>query len=120
MFSSWTRALGLIAVAALLVNAQCYNSCAMATCHSAQTPSNGCHHHQPSHEDAPDCQHQHSEFIGPESGIAKVSVTPAVSFQAVLTVGSAVALIEPLLLSIPDTSSPPGAQLSSAISVLRI
>jgi hypothetical protein len=120
MLSGWTRALGLIAVAALLANAQCYNTCALAACISAQTPSNGCHHHKSSHEDGSGCQHQHSEFIGPESGIAKVSVAPAVPILAVLTPGSAVVLIEPLLLSSPDAGSPPGGQVSSAISVLRI
>jgi hypothetical protein len=122
MLSGWIRALGLVAVAALLANAQCYNTCALAACTSAQTPSNDCpqHRHKPSHENSSDCQHQHSEFIGPESGIAKVSIAPAAPFLGVLTVGSAAVLIEPLLLLQPATSSPPGGQVSSAISVLRI
>ena len=122
MLSAWTRALGLVAVAALLANAQCYNTCALAACTSAPTPSNDCsqHHHKPSHEDGSGCQHQHSEFIGPESGIAKVSVAPAVPFLGVLIARSAAVLIEPLLLLQPATSSPPDGQVSSAISVLRI
>ena len=122
MLSCWTRALGLIAVAALLANAQCYNTCALAACNPAQTPSDGCHHHKSSHssEDGSGCQHQHAEFISPESGIVKVSAASAVPILAVLTAGPAVALIEPLLLSQLDTGSPPGGQFSSAISVLRI
>ena len=122
MLAAWSRALGLFAVAALLANAQCYDTCAVAACKPVQTPSNDCpqHHHKPSHEDSYSCQHQHSEFIGPESGIAKVSVAPAVPILAVLTPGSAVVLIEPLLQSSPDIGSPPGGQISSAISVLRI
>jgi len=122
MLAGWSRALGLVAVAALLANAQCYNACAVAACKAAQTPSSGCHQHrhQSSHEDSPDCQHQHSEFVGPESSIAKVNVAPAVPVLAVLTAGSDVVLIEPLLLSKPDTGWPPRPHVPSAISVLRI
>ena len=122
MLASWSRALGLVAVAALLANAQCYNACALAVCQAAQAPPSSCHqhHHKSSHEDSPDCQHQHSEFTGPESGMAKVNVAPAVAFLAVLTAGSDEVLIEPLLLSNPDTGSPPDDQVPSAISVLRI
>jgi len=123
MLAGWSRALGLVAVAALLANAQCYNTCALAACNPAQTPSDGCHHHKSSHsshEDGSGCQHQHAEFTGPESGIVKVSAAPAVPILAVHTAGPAVVLIEPLLLSQPDTGSPPGGQVSPAISVLRI
>lgn len=123
MLSGWTRALGLVAVAALLANAQCYNTCALAISRSAHTPSGGCHHHKSprsSNEGDSGCQHQHSEFIGPESGIAKVSIAPAVPILGLLTAGSAAVLIEPLLLSMPDVGSPPGGQVSSAVSVLRI
>ena len=122
MLSGWTRAIGLVAVAALLANAQCYDACAVAACKTAETPSSDCHQHphKSSHEDSPDCQHQHSEFTGPESGMAKVNVAPAVAVLAVLTAGSDEILIEPLLLSSPDTGSPPDDQVPSAISVLRI
>jgi hypothetical protein len=123
MLSVWTRAFGLIAVTALFANAQCYSTCALAVCNPAQSPSSACHHHkssQPSHEDGPVCQHQHFEFAGPESGIAQVSVAAAPPILGVLTRGSAVVWIEPLLLSSPDNGSPPGEQVSSAISVLRI
>jgi hypothetical protein len=122
MLVGWSRALGLVAVAALLANAQCYNTCALTACTSAQTPANDCpkHHNKPSHEDGSGCQHQHSEFTSPESGIAKVSVAPAVLIPAVLTAGSDVVFVESLLLSTPDTGSPPDGQISPAISVLRI
>ena len=123
MLSCWTRALGLIAVAALLANAQCYKTCALAACTPAQTPSNDCHHHKSPHssdEEGSSCQHQHSEFTGPESGLVKVSIAPVAPFLAVFTAGPAVVLIEPLLQSSPDIGSPPGGQISSAISVLRI
>ena len=122
MLFGWARALGLVAVAALLANAQCYNTCALAACTSAQTPSNDCpkHHNKHSREDSSVCQHQHSEFTSPESGIAKVSVAAAVLIPAVLTAGSDVVFVEPLFLSTPDTGSPPGRQVSPTISVLRI
>lgn len=121
MFSGWTRLIGLIAVAALIANAQCYNTCALAYS-AAEIPSNGCHqhHHKSSHEDSSGCQHEHSEFIGPEAGIVKTGVAQAVPVLAVSTEGSALVVIEPPLLSTPDTGSPPGGQVSSALSVLRI
>ena len=122
MLVGWSRALGLVAVAALLANAQCYNTCALTACTSAQTPSNDCpkHHHKPSRENSSGCQHQHSEFTSPESGIAKVSVAPAVLIPAILTAGSDLVFVEPFLLSTPDNGSPPGGQVSPVISVLRI
>lgn len=122
MLSVWSRALGLVAVAALLANAQCYDTCAVAASKAAETPSSGCpqHHQKSSHEDGSGCQHQHSEFTGPESGIAKVNVAAAVPILAVLTPSSAVVLIEPLLQSSPDLGSPPSDQVSSTITVLRV
>jgi hypothetical protein len=120
MCSGWIRAFALVTVAALFANAQCSNTCAIVAGDSARTPSNGCHHHKSSHEDASGCQHHHSEFTGPESGIVKVSVAPAIPILAVLTAGSEAVLSEPLLLSNPDVGLPPGGQVSSAISVLRI
>lgn len=122
MLAGWSRALGLVAVAAIFANAQCYDTCAVAACTPAQTPSNECpqHRHKPSHEGSSPCQHQHSEFTGPESGIAKANVAPAIPVVAVLTVSSHAILSEPLLLSKPDTGSPPGDQVPSAVSVLRI
>ena len=122
MLAGWTRALGLVAVAALLANAQCYDTCAAAACKAAPAPSNDCpqHRQKSSHEDSSDCLHHHSEFTGPESGIAKANVASPVPVLAVVTAGSAVVLIEPLLLSRPDTGSPPDDQGPSAISVLRI
>ena len=122
MLSGWTRVVGLVAVAGLLANAQCYNTCALATSRSAQTPSNGCHHQKApsSHEDEPGCHHQHSEFTGAETGVAKVSVASSAPILPEFTPGSVVVLIERPLLSRPDTSPPPGGQASSAVSILRI
>lgn len=120
MYSSWIRAFALVAVAALFANAQCSITCPITARDSAQTPSDGCHHQKSSHEDGADCQHHHSEFIGPESGIAKVSIAPTAPVLAVLPAGSEAVLIEPLLSSDPDSGSPPSSQTSSAISVLRI
>lgn len=123
MLAGWTRALGLIAVAALFANAQCYDTCALAAIRLTQTPSNGCHHHRSPHssnEGDSGCQHQHSEFIGPESAIVKAHVAPAAPVQAVLTAGSVSVVLEPFLVSQPDTGSPPDGHAPSFISVLRI
>ena len=121
MLAGWSRAFALLVVAAIFVNAHCSNACAFATTASAETPSNDCpQHHKPSHEHSSSCQHQHSEFVGPESGIAKVNVAPVVPVLAVLTPGSSLILSEQLLLSKSDSGSPPGDQIPTTISILRI
>lgn len=120
MLVGWTRALVLVAVAALLGSVQCYGNCAIAACSSAQTPSSGCHHHKSSHDERTGCLHQHSEFTGPGSGIAKASVVKAVPVVLVLTGGSTAVTIEPPLLVPADTGSPPYSHPFRAISVLRI
>jgi len=118
MLSGWSRALVLIAAAALLANAQCYGACATAACKPPQIPTNACHHHQPSPEDK-GCPHGHPEFAGPETAAANVSVTGTVSPEAVVVAGSApvMDLVLPLQA---DTGSPPGYPVRSSISILRI
>jgi hypothetical protein len=49
MFFSLTRACLLIAVVAIIANAQCYGTCAIVTCGSAETPSGSGHHSKSSH-----------------------------------------------------------------------
>jgi hypothetical protein len=121
MRSGWIRAFVLVAVAALFANAQCYANCLSATCGSAQAPRNSCHHQNPSQGDKAPCPHQHSEFSGPEVGIAKTSIeTTAIVTLPVVTEDSCAVLTEPQFLSRVDTSSPPGGDFYSMISVLRI
>ncbi len=120
MLPSLTRAFVLVAVAALVANAQCYGSCATVTCSSAQTPSGSCHHNRSSHESSAGCVHQHSEFTRPEVGFAKVNVATAISILAVLTADVTIASPERLRLPQADIGSPPGAPILSTISVLRI
>jgi hypothetical protein len=118
MQSGWIRAFVLISVAALLLNSQCYGSCSTSACGSA--PSNSCHQDQkPSHDDAR-CPHQHSEFASPEVGIAKIGIAMGTISGPALAVDSAAVLTESQLLPPSNTSSPPGGDISSSISVLRI
>ena len=119
MRTGWTRALVLVAVAALLGSVKCYGNCVTAACGAAQVPTGGCHHHKSSRHDQADCPHQHSDFIGPESAIAKI-VAKAVPIIPVLTATPTAVLIEPTLLSPCDTGSPPHNQAFRTISVLRI
>ncbi len=119
MQSGWIRAFVLVAVAALLGNAQCYGNCSGIPCGSTHKPSDGCHEHQKSsHEDAR-CPHQHSEFASPEVGAAKISLAIGTVSVPVLAVDSAADFTESRLLVHANTGSPPGA-ISSTISVLRI
>src|SRR5258708_1230972 len=120
MHSGYIRACALVAVAALLANAQCYGACGSSACGSAQTPSNSCHHHKSSHEDAAPCPHQHPEFAGPEVGIANISLAMAPPTLLVLTADSTPVFAAPQLLSRPNTGPPPGGDICSRVSVLRI
>jgi hypothetical protein len=113
------RGFVLIAVAALLGNAQCYGTCESSACSSAQTASNSCHHQKSSHDDAR-CPHQHSELAGPQVGIAKINLAMAAFTLPVLKADSTTFFTEPQLLSQPNTGSPPGRDICSTISVLRI
>lgn len=120
MLSRWTRAFVLAVAAALVANAQCYSTCATATYDSAQTPAGSCHHHKSSHESNAGCVHQHSEFSGPEVGVAKVNIPAALPILAVLTADVRFAAPEWLHSPQADNGWPPGGRLLSTISVLRI
>src|SRR5262245_38421537 len=78
MFAGWTRAMVVVAIAAFLGNAQCLGHCASSACSSANSSPKDCHHHKKSDGDLARCSHQHSEFAGPETGLAKVSIPATV------------------------------------------
>src|SRR6266536_196347 len=113
MLSGWTRTFVLFASAALLANAQCYGSCATVTCGSPQTPSGSCHHNKSSHESNAGCVHQHSEFTGPEVGVAKINVATPIPILAVLSADVTVAAPERLHLPQADVGWPPGRRICS-------
>jgi hypothetical protein len=115
-----SRASVFVAVAALILNAQCFGNCASEPCNSTKVPSRSCHHEKSSGEDTARCSHQHSEFAGPETDIAKVKVAAVVAILPASASGSAAIITESRLLSQVDTGSPPGGRSGSAISVLRI
>jgi hypothetical protein len=120
MFAGWSRAIVVVAIAAFLGNAQCMGNCASTACAPANSAPKGWHHHNKSDGDLARCAHQHSEFAGPETGLAKIAFTA--------TAGIAPALIEnPGAISaehsIPlplDTGPPPPARSVSSISILRV
>ncbi len=113
------RAFVLIAVAALLGNAQCYGKCPGTACGSAHVPSTSCHHPQkPSHDDAR-CPHQHSEFASPEVRIAQIGLTIGTLGVPVLAVDSAAVFADSQVWVPRDTGPPPG-DVSFSIFVLRI
>lgn len=119
MRSEWIRALVLVAVAAVIWNAECYGNCDSSVRGPAQTPSDSCHQHQKSSHDDARCPHQHSEFASPELGVAKISLaveTPGVPAPAGVLMD---AFAELHLLTKSD-SGPPGGDICSTMSVLRI
>jgi hypothetical protein len=120
MQSGWIRAFVLVAVAALLGNAQCYGSCNSIISGTIQTQSDSCHQHPKSSHDDARCPYQHSEFASQEVGVAKISLEIAALGVPVLAVDSIDPLAELRLQTQPDTSPPPNGDISFPISVLRI
>jgi hypothetical protein len=122
MLAGRIRVFALIGVAALLANAQCYATCAMAAAGSGHAPSDdSCHHRKSSQGDPAPCPNQHSELSGPEAGIAKISLeTTTILSLPILTQDSSAAVRDPQGFVKVDTGSPPGANCCSTISVLRI
>jgi UDP-N-acetylenolpyruvoylglucosamine reductase len=116
----WIRAFVLVAVAALFWNAECYGNCYSTVCGSADTQSDSCHRHQKSSHDDARCPYQHSEFASPEGGIAKISLAIGTLNIPVLAVDSIAVFRDSKPLIQADTGPPPGGDLSSTISVLRI
>jgi hypothetical protein len=119
MQAAGIRTIALIVMAALFASAQCYAKCATAECGSTQAPSDGCHHPKPSHDDSR-CPSQNSVFAGPDVGVAKIILSIAPIALAALTTDSAVVLTQLRLSSQPNPGSPPGGDVATAISVLRI
>jgi hypothetical protein len=119
MFGRYSRALALVAIVALIGNAQCFGNCASSVCSSPKTPASGCHDHKPSHDDTASCSHQHFQLAGPETGIAKFNIVAAVGILPVLVLDSAAVSMESHFSQF-DTGSPPGDRPCSTICILRI
>jgi len=119
MLAGCIRVFVLIAVGALLAGVQCSGDCVIAAC-GAQTPAGGCHHQKSSHEGQAGCLHQHSEFTGPESAVAKASNAQSAPIVPLLTRGSTALLAEPALLLRAHTESPRDSHVFPAVSILRI
>jgi hypothetical protein len=128
MFSELTRALVLMAAAALVANAQCYGICAVNTSDSDRTQPGSCHrHNQPSHTRNTGCANPHPEFSGPEVGIAKADVAPGrKQLPATLTFAIAsgafvrVAAPQRIHWAQADPGPPSGGRIKPGTSVLRI
>ena len=119
MFVGRSRAIVLVAAAALIGNAYCFANCAFTACTSIKTSCNNCHHRKSSHEDDARCPHQNSEFAAPEAGIAKVNEATAPAMLPPLPAGSETISLEPGFLSQSDIASSPGHP-SRSIRVMRI
>ena len=121
MLAGFVRIFALIAVAALLANAQCYDVCVSAAGESDHTPSSACHHQKSSQGGSIPCPHQYSEISSPEAGNAKISIeTTTILTLPALTRDSSATAADSQFLPQADTASPPGGHGCSTISVLRI
>ena len=119
MTVAWTRAAVLVAVAALIGNANCFGNCASTACSSANTAPKGCHHPKPDRDTA-QCSHQHSEFAGPETALVKVDLATTICIGPPISPISIAVSTNASFLSELDTGPPPGSASSSSVSVLRI
>lgn len=111
----------LVAVSALIANAQCYGACATAECHAQQPSSSGsCHQHKT--PAAPGvCQHQHASVSGPESGPALAKADAASHpLLAALVVMPAIATELSTATILPFSGSPPRPGIRGGLSILRI
>ncbi len=116
-----TRALVLVAVAALLASVQCVANCAVTVCSRGHADSEGCSHHKQSRDKQSGCPHQNSAFTCIPAVIkAQPGATNSVAVEPVLADRTAGTLRQPRLLSPLDTGSPPRSQPAATFSVLRI
>jgi hypothetical protein len=120
MFAGWTRAIVVVAIAAFLGNAQCLGHCASSACSSVNSSPKGCHHHKQSDGDLARCTHQHSDFAGPETSLAKIAFIATVGIPLAVTANLNVVSAEHSILLPLDTGPPPPARSVSSISILRI
>ena len=114
------RVFVLVIVTAVLVNAQCYNACATADSHPAQSSPDSCHHHQQSPPTGGVCQHQHASVTSPENGTGLSKPATNSSLIAILVPQKpSVSQLASAALVLQDTS-PPGAQTAPSSTILRI
>src|SRR6266404_479721 len=110
MFGAWIRVVVLVALAALIGNAHCFDKCATVACASANAAPKGCHPDEHSEDDAARCPHQHSAYAGPETGLAKVTLAATVGMLPVVAEISAVVPTEHSFVSRLGTGPPPANQ----------
>ena len=82
------RAFVLVIVAAVLANAQCYNTCTTANAHAAEPSStDSCHHHPKIPPSDGFCHHQHASVAAPENGTAlsNMHAAAAATFISLVT-----------------------------------
>lgn len=126
MFRRSLQLLTLALVAALAVSSQCYAMCAAAACTASSPHAAHCHHHsEKSNGSGQTCQHQHSDFFGPERGtdVAKLAV---LHFAGVLALPCAESIsaveVQPAveILQIPGRNQHRATSVLALLSTFRI
>src|SRR5258707_5085132 len=114
-----TRAVVVLALAALIGNAYCFGNCAIAACASANATPQSCHEHEQSDGDTARCPHLHPEFAAPETGLAKVTLATIGIVPVIAEISATVPTEQSLVLRL-DTGPPYAHHSASSISVLRV
>jgi hypothetical protein len=92
MFRRWLECLIVVLVAALVLNSQCYATCAISACQPSNHRCSHCHlHPEKGNRSDQACQHQHSQFLGPQDNtdLAKFA---ALQFSGTLALPCTVAI----------------------------
>jgi hypothetical protein len=110
----------MVAIAAFLGNAQCFGNCVVAACSTPDSAQQSCHHHKSPASDLAHCSHQHSEFGGPQTDLAKIAAPAVFVIAPAIVADFSVTTPELASLLRFDTGPPPRARLGSSISILRI
>jgi hypothetical protein len=120
---SLIRALVLVIAAAVLVNAQCYNTCTTSDPHAAESSStDSCHHHPKTPPSDGVCHHQHPSVAGPENGTAlsNMHAAAAATFISIVTTQHFPACEQTASGTLIQGISPPRFQTSPGLTILRV
>jgi hypothetical protein len=117
------RAFVLVILAAVLVNAQCYNTCTTADAHATESSSTDtCHHHPKTPPSDGVCHHQHPSVAGPENGTAlsNMHAAAATTFISIVTTQYFPACERTGSGTLIQGISPPRFQISPGLTILRV
>ena len=120
MIAGCCRAIVLVAVLALICNAQCFGNCVSASCNNQRSAPKHCHHRGKTDSDLSRCSHQHFDFTNPDAGFAKIGLMSTPSLPLLPMEFSGPAWVEHSNRLALNTGPPPANRSDSFVAVLRI